>query len=71
MFENPIELNCDAPDDYHREFYLGISDSLIKMEVKGNKVWLKQKGKCEQSDTSKILDWIQECVTRVRVELEG
>lgn len=69
--ESRIPLTEKVPKGYRRRFVLELPTGRQEIEVKGQQ-WLiyRQTGTVVGRHLSDTLDWIQECVMRIRGELE-
>lgn len=65
---NPIELDFPIPEDYRRDFYLGIGKGTMKMEFRGNKIRHFAWGDPGKHSSGEVLDWMAICVMTVKAE---
>jgi hypothetical protein len=65
-----VDFNLDIPKSYRRTFYLKDRGCLLVLEVRGRTCSFRVKGDQWDGNNSYHLDWLEECMFRVRMEFE-
>lgn len=66
---NSIKPNFKVPLKYHRHFVLIVDHSRHEIEVSCSGFQLKSDGVLFQNEHCIIMDWIQESIMQVRMEI--